>query len=286
MCAESASDQPAAQPAAASTPPPSPLLDLASATLSCLVSVDGQPLPAQFQLLSVAIEHTLGGASALRVFFSGEVVLPSLGAQVEVRAGYVDAAQLNAGNVIFSGEVTAHEFAVGAAVPATTGFAGRGSPSDAVPPPEPVLTLTCGEDINAAKLANTSAQAETTTGEISFCGSARVRPGDRVVLAGMPAAFCGVVPVRGVKHTIAEGLWMTTIECGAAANAVGMSDAHGNSIQLDAQGITLRSAGAVKVDGLTVNLAAQTDLVARGNASAELSGGAETVVRGAMVRIN
>ncbi len=249
--------------------------------VSFAVSVAGRTLADGMSLSSIFVESTLGAAPKARLVFAWENPGASVGDEIVVSAGYDGALQL-----IFSGRVHALEFQFQPATGARCGFSCVGVPLPVASAGEPVLTLTYGQDLEAAQLANTTGAPLATTGTLEFRGCAGVQPGERVVLAGLAAAFCGVVPVRRVEHRIAEGNWLTTLELGTAAASVGLADEHGNSVRLDAQGISLRSAGAIAVNGLSVNLAAQTALVARGSASAELSASGETVVRGAMVRIN
>lgn len=89
-----------------------------------------------------------------------------------------------------------------------------------------------------------------------------------------------------------------------------MKDQHNNSIKLNADGISIKSAGDIKISaigniqiaaagnikadasndlalqGLTVNVNAQTQLIAKGTASAEFSAAGETTLKGAIVMIN
>jgi Rhs element Vgr protein len=89
-----------------------------------------------------------------------------------------------------------------------------------------------------------------------------------------------------------------------------MKDQHNNSFTLNADGISINSAGDIKISalrniqidatgnikaiatndlalqGLTVNINAQTQLIAKGNASAEFSAAGETTLKGAIVMIN
>lgn len=253
----------------------------AGAVVTVAVSVAGRSLADERCLRSVLVESALGAAPKARLVFAGENPGASVGDEIEVRAGY-DGAR----STIFSGRVHALEFQFQPATGATCGFSCLGAPLPVASAGEPVLTLTYGQDLEAVELANSTGASLATTGTLRFRGCAGVLPGDRVVLAGLAATFCGIVPVRAVEHRIAEGDWFTTIELGTAPAGVGLADEHGNSVRLDAQGISLHSAGAIAVNGLSVNLTAQTALVARGSASAELSASGETVVRGAMVRIN
>lgn len=73
-----------------------------------------------------------------------------------------------------------------------------------------------------------------------------------------------------------------------------LQDQNGNKLTLDQGGITLESAkdvtikaqGDVKIEGTNINLKANAQLVAKGSASAEISSGGNTVVKGAVVQIN
>lgn len=59
------------------------------------------------------------------------------------------------------------------------------------------------------------------------------------------------------------------------------------TFSVDAKGgISLKSNGDLKGDGMNVNLTAQVGFAAKGNASAELSASGQTTVKGAMVMIN
>ena len=92
--------------------------------------------------------------------------------------------------------------------------------------------------------------------------------------------------------------------------AITLTDPHHNQVKLDASGITIDSAGDVrinakgaisvsavgalslgskadtKVEGLNVTCSAQVGLTAKGSATAELSAAGQTTVKGAMVMIN
>jgi Rhs element Vgr protein len=89
-----------------------------------------------------------------------------------------------------------------------------------------------------------------------------------------------------------------------------MKDQHNNSFTLNADGISIKSAGDIKISaigniqiaadgnikanasndlalqGLTVNVNAKTQLIAKGTASAEFSAAGETTLKGAIVMIN
>jgi uncharacterized protein involved in type VI secretion and phage assembly len=75
---------------------------------------------------------------------------------------------------------------------------------------------------------------------------------------------------------------------------VAITDQNGNSITLDAQGITLKSAkdlkltasGDVTIEGTNLQLSGRAQLKAQGQASAELGSSGTTSVSGSLVRIN
>ena len=73
-----------------------------------------------------------------------------------------------------------------------------------------------------------------------------------------------------------------------------LEDENGNTLTLDANGITLESAsdltlkasGDVKVEGSNVQASAQSQFKAEGSAGAEVSSSASTTIKGSMVQIN
>jgi hypothetical protein len=85
-------------------------------------------------------------------------------------------------------------------------------------------------------------------------------------------------------------------------SSVEIKDQNGNSITLNANGITINSARDINIvsqgninvkaqqdlnlNGLNVNASAQVGIVAKGTATAELSAAGQTTVKGAMVMIN
>ena len=73
------------------------------------------------------------------------------------------------------------------------------------------------------------------------------------------------------------------------------SDQHGNTIKMDADGILLQSASDIKIQanakleatsGAAMDLKASAKLTAEGSASADFKSGGQTVLKGAMVKIN
>lgn len=78
------------------------------------------------------------------------------------------------------------------------------------------------------------------------------------------------------------------------SKGISLEDQNGNKVTLDQNGISLESAkdltikaqGDVTVEGVNINVKANAQLVAKGNASSEFSSGGNTVVKGAIVQIN
>lgn len=68
------------------------------------------------------------------------------------------------------------------------------------------------------------ARLSKLTGTVSFQGSALVRPGTQVTLAGLGDQFGGDVFVSGVRHLIRDGDWRTTAELGMAAESFASRD--------------------------------------------------------------
>jgi Rhs element Vgr protein len=79
-----------------------------------------------------------------------------------------------------------------------------------------------------------------------------------------------------------------------ADRAVTLADQNGNSIVLDANGITIESAkdvaikaaGDLELEGLGMTATASAQLTVKGEASAELSSGGVTTVKGSLVQVN
>ncbi len=55
-------------------------------------------------------------------------------------------------------------------------------------------------------------------GQVSFQGSALVKPGTLIELAGVGARFNGNIFVSGVNHSVVEGNWITRVEFGLSPN--------------------------------------------------------------------
>ena len=55
-------------------------------------------------------------------------------------------------------------------------------------------------------------------GQVSFQGSALVKPGSLIELAGVGARFNGNIFVSGVNHSVVEGNWITRVEFGLSPN--------------------------------------------------------------------
>jgi Rhs element Vgr protein len=79
------------------------------------------------------------------------------------------------------------------------------------------------------------------------------------------------------------------------AGAITIADQHGNAITLDAEGITVRSASALKLEaatattlqaGSSLGLKSSAELKLEGGAGAELSSSGVTKVKGALVQLN
>jgi hypothetical protein len=105
-----------------------------------------------------------------------------------------------------------------------------------------------------------------------FQGSALATVGSLIELDGVGAHFGGPVRASGVTHTIEAGGWTTEVAFGEAVEQpVALADAHGNSIRLNAAGITVKSAG-------------QITLSATGSITVSASG--QTTVKGSIVNIN
>lgn len=76
--------------------------------------------------------------------------------------------------------------------------------------------------------------------------------------------------------------------------AILLEDSNGNKVQMNSDGVTLESAkdlilkasGDVNIEGLNVNLSAQSQLKAEGSGGAELSTSGQCVVKGSIVQIN
>ena len=85
-----------------------------------------------------------------------------------------------------------------------------------------------------------------------------------------------------------------TITVSDDAKGIILEDQNGNKVTLDQNGISLDSAkdvsikakGDVKVEGVNINMNANAQLVVKGSASAEISSGGNTVVKGGVVQIN
>jgi len=71
-------------------------------------------------------------------------------------------------------------------------------------------------DWSSAELLKT--QLAKIRGEARFQGSALVKPGTLVTLAGLGERFNGNAWVSAVNHRLAEGLWITSIEIGLSPN--------------------------------------------------------------------
>jgi uncharacterized protein involved in type VI secretion and phage assembly len=79
------------------------------------------------------------------------------------------------------------------------------------------------------------------------------------------------------------------------AGGITIADQHGNAITLDAEGITVRSASALKLEaatattlqaGSSLGLKSSAELKLEGGAGAELSSSGVTKVKGALVQLN
>jgi hypothetical protein len=85
-----------------------------------------------------------------------------------------------------------------------------------------------------------------------------------------------------------------TIEYDENEKSVILTDEHKNTVRLGTNGISLTSdrdinisaRGNIKIDGLSIDINAQTSLTAKGTAMAELSASGQTTVKGAIVMIN
>ena len=112
----------------------------------------------------------------------------------------------------------------------------------------------------------------------------------------------GLVTKNGLKVTFDDADKVITLET-AGGNRITLSDADkglsledqsGNTVTLDTGGIKIESKGAidikasgdVNIEGTNINIKANAQMKAQGNASAEISSSGNTVVKGSIVQIN
>jgi hypothetical protein len=78
------------------------------------------------------------------------------------------------------------------------------------------------------------------------------------------------------------------------ADIIKIEDEHSNVITLNSDGITMESAGDIKIkasgdlnlEGTNINVKASAQLKAEGSSGSEVSSGAVTVIKGSQVKIN
>lgn len=112
----------------------------------------------------------------------------------------------------------------------------------------------------------------------------------------------GIVTVEGLKLIFNDEDKSVTIETPAGKkitadeneDAILLEDDHGNTITMNADGITLETAGDlvlkatgdVNIEGLNISQAAQAQFTAEGSAGIEVSSSAVAVLKGSLVQIN
>jgi hypothetical protein len=292
------------------------------------------------------------------------------GAAITIGAGYGDQEE-----EIFSGVVVRHGIEItgddGARMvvdcldSAAGGTVGEKAPAAGA---EAVLSVTYGAGLlefhaetdartqRAADRRQSQSASPALRGRMKFQGSARVRPGVLITVAGVGARFSGHVSVTTVRHEIRDGNWITEAGFGTAAEAgvpaaaviapgtdgagvkiehddarkiitittpaagtiviaedggsIQLQDQNSNRVTLGPGGISLESPKDIRLDAKgkvtisaagNIEMTAQADvrvtgvnivqhagigLTATGTATAELSAGGQTTVKGAIVMIN
>lgn len=272
--------------------PVSPL-ENAEGPVRVLVSSNGNALPDWAPLSSVTVHHAVNTAPvATLVFTDGDPLSSGFplfdladlqpGAELTVKAGYgySEAA-------IFSGIVVTHGLRISGDNQVRLVIACRGTVSAAAPSVDKAgaLAVNYGESLIALEaeldprrplgVGQSPPFGESLPGlrgRMRFPGSALAVVGGLIELNGVGARFGGAVRAAGVTHEIDQGGWTTEVAFGTPAEeSMTLADGHGNSIRLDATGITMESARDVTID-------------AKGTTTVSAAG--LTTVKGAMVMIN
>lgn len=217
--------------------------------LGVQVSCDGKALPDAARLVSVQVRRAVGTVASARLTFAdGDMATGTWpladadtfapGAAVRIEAGYDGRMQ-----ALFEGIVAALSVRISGdndcrlVVECRDVDGQLTAPAPAIAA-EPVLKLTCGEDLVGfradldARRQRPSAQAGASdpktqaqqlraglariSGRMSFPGSALAVPGKLIALAGVGARFSGDVFVGAVEHDIENGNWLTHAEFGLA----------------------------------------------------------------------
>lgn len=292
--------------------------------VSFSIQVNGTTIPDEIAVTSINTSSKLNGKPKATIQIiepnsytsgvpSSTSALFSPGAKLTIKAGYSSNNQL-----IFTGMVTAQGIEINSASEALFSVECEGDMNHSNPSSNtsPVLTLNYLENIlemNARFLPNQL--NNTLHGKLKFQGVTYVKPGTYVTISGVGDHFNGDHAVSKVVHTISGGTWITQATLGLPITPTKkdlvLEDGNGNSIRMTEtgiqlkspaivsiegdqqlvlngnQGVTIRSnAGDVQTKGVNIKDTADMQYMATGSMNAKVEGGAELVLKGAMVMIN
>jgi hypothetical protein len=170
------------------------------------IRMAGREVGATWPVLSTETWSRIGAPSRAQIVideFERPLVALSLNAEMEIEVN---------SRLIFRGRVASHRLSIATASPPKLIVDLRGDVP--VPPSSdtPVLTLILGDSILDLDL--TLDESAAFRGSVRCEGTALITPGAYFELRRLPGTFDRTLAASGVRHSVKDARWITTIETG------------------------------------------------------------------------